>query len=61
MENENIPIQKILHNPQSKTIRRAKQEPYTYFNEVIEPEIKTQKKKEVAKREKVTAKKKALK
>ena len=38
-------------------IRRAKQEPYTYFNEVIEPEIKTQKKKEVAKREKVTTKK----
>jgi hypothetical protein len=42
VKNENIPIQKIIHNPQNKTIRRAKQEPYSDLHEFktidIEPE-----------------------
>ena len=60
VQNENIPIQKILHNPQSKTMRRPIQEPYTNLYEFqninIAPESKP-KKKEIIKRDKVTTKK----
>ena len=60
VKNENIPIQKILHNPQSKTMRRPKQEPYNNLYEFqninIAPESKP-KKKEIIKRDKVTTKK----
>ena len=44
VKNENIPIQKILHNPQSKTIKRASIEPYTDIIEVGNVDIKTLKK-----------------
>ncbi len=42
VKNENIPIQKILHNPKNKTTRKEKPEPYTdimeFKNINIEPE-----------------------
>ena len=44
MKNENIPIQKITHNPNQKTIRRASIQPYTDIIEVENVDIESLKK-----------------